>query len=485
MVRCRPLTELRESRVAARIRLEGRLTRAERDRNPYAYRSFDVPPGTGAIRVSLDHDPQGSAAEPAQGAVLDLGLIGPGSLAFGTPAFRGWSGSERRTVIVGASRATPGYRPGPIEAGRWHAILGLYAIPVEGCAYRLDVDLLAAEPGEPGEPGQPHPSGLAKAAARIAAAQPRPAVRRWIACDLHAHTVHSDGADEITTVADVALEAGLEVLFVTDHNTDSHHPQLAAAGAAAGIELLPGEEVTTYGGHFNALGTRSWIDFRHTAAEQVRAAIDEIHAQAGLASINHPASGGSPWTHGTDLPFDLVEVWNGPWRSENERALRWWTELLRSGRRPTAVGGSDAHSRTAQGQPIGSPVTWVLAAEPGRDAIIDGLRAGRAIVARDASVRLPQLSVADSAGRRTEIGGSVVAGGSLEIHWQADGQAGRQLRLWSRTGPIDTVELASDRARGDLRMDSLDRTVAGYVRLEIRAEDELLALTNPIFLEVA
>ncbi len=485
MVRCRPLTELRGSLIASPIHLEGRLTRADRDRSPYVYRSFDVPPGTAAIRVSLDHDPRGSADEPARGAVLDLGLIGPGSLAFGTPAFRGWSGSERRSVIVGASRATPGYRPGPIEAGRWHAILGLYAIPAGGCAYRLEVDLLAVEPIEAGEPGQPRPPSLGKAAGRIAAAQAGPPVRRWIACDLHAHTVHSDGADEITTVADVAIGAGLQVLFVTDHNTDSHHPQLAAAGAAAGIELLPGEEVTTYGGHFNALGTHSWIDFRHTEAGQVLAAIDEIHAQAGLASINHPASGGSPWTHGTDLPFDLVEVWNGPWRPENERALQWWTELLRSGRRVTAVGGSDMHSRAAHDQPVGTPVTWVLAAGPGRDSIIDGLRAGPVIVTRDASVRRPRLSVANSAGRLIQIGGSVVAGGPLEIRWEADGQAGRQLRVLSRTGPIRTVELTSDHARGDLRMESAGRTAAGYVRLEIRDGDELLALTNPIFLEAA
>ena len=266
MVRCRPLTDhhaLSATATTARLRLRGRLTRAERERDLYAYLPFDVPAGIAAIRISLDHDPPGDAKDRTRGAVLDLGLMGPGHLDFGTPAFRGWSGSERRTVLVGARQATPGYRTGPIEAGRWHIVLGLCGIPVTGCDYQAEVELLELEPtNEPGAtPGTP----VASPAMPTVVA---PSGQRWIACDLHAHTVHSDGADEIATVC---------------------------------------------------------------------SAMDAIHAQRGLASVNHPASDGSPWTHGVNLPFDLVEVWNGPWRPENAAALDWWAGLLRSGRRRSAA----------------------------------------------------------------------------------------------------------------------------------------------------
>ncbi|MGH2511559.1 MAG: CehA/McbA family metallohydrolase [Candidatus Limnocylindrales bacterium] len=462
---------MQESRGAASIRLEGRLTRADRERDPYAYPAFEVPAGIAAIRISLDHEPRGSADDPGRGAVLDLGLIGPGSLKFGAPSFRGWSGSERRSVIIGATRATPGYRPGPIEAGTWHVILGLYAIPPGGCTYRLDIDLLSAEPAR----AEPAAAGVTP--------ERQSGADRWIPCDLHAHTVHSDGADDIATVAGLAVQAGLEVLFVTDHNTDSHHPELVVAGRAAGIELLPGEEVTTYGGHFNALGIDAWVDFRHASPGQVRRAIDAIHAQAGLASINHPASTGSPWTHGPDLPFDLVEVWNGPWRDENERALAWWTELIETGRRVTAVGGSDMHSSARRDQPVGTPLTWVRAVGTGRAAIVEGLRAGRVIVARDRSIGLPRLSVVDAAGTSHEVGSSVELGGPLEVRWEAAGHADHELRLLSRLGSIQIVELAPDRLAGSLRLDPAERAAAGYVRLELRAAGELLALTNPIYLE--
>ena len=220
MVCCRPLTEQHASSPvapAARIRLHGRLTRADRERELYAYLPFDVPPRIAAIRISLDHDPPGDAEEPARGAVLDLGLMGLGGLDFGTPAFRGWSGSERRTVLVGTRQATPGYRPGSIEVGRWHIVLGLYGIPETGCDYQAEVELLELEPTV--EPS----AYIQTPAASIATSGPgEPSAQRWIACDLHAHTVRSDGADEVPTVAQAAGQARIEVQFITDHNTDSH-----------------------------------------------------------------------------------------------------------------------------------------------------------------------------------------------------------------------------------------------------------------------
>ena len=465
---------------AARIRLHGRLTRADRERDLYAYLPFDVPPRIAAIRISLDHDPPGDAEEPARGAVLDLGLMGPGGLDFGTPAFRGWSGSERRTVLVGTRHATPGYRPGSIEVGRWHIVLGLYGIPEAGCDYQAEVELLELEPTV--EPG----AFIQTPAASTATSGPgEPSAQRWIACDLHAHTVHSDGADEIPTVAQAAGQAGIEVLFITDHNTDSHHAHLTAAGEAAGLTLLRGEEVTTYGGHFNALGIRAWVDFRHASVNQVRSAIAEIHAQGGVASVNHPASGGCPWTYGTNLPFDLVEVWNGPWRPENAAALGWWAGLLRSGRRATAVGGSDMHSLIPGGQPVGTPVTWVLAASAEQDSILAGLRAGPVVVTRDSAVRLPELHVIDHDGRVAGIGAEVRVAGPIQVEWRADDHPERQLRIVSGEGLIGTADLRLVEARGTIHLEAAAAARARHVRLEIHDDEELIAVTNPIFLEAA
>src|SRR5262244_3858737 len=86
--------------------------------------------------------------------------------------------------------------------------------------------------------------------------------RRWLAGDLHTHTVHSDGGLTVPELALLAARNGLDFLAITDHNTVSHHVELPGASAKYGITLLPGQEVTTNGGHAGALGDIGWVDFR-------------------------------------------------------------------------------------------------------------------------------------------------------------------------------------------------------------------------------
>src|SRR5262249_56502759 len=94
---------------------------------------------------------------------------------------------------------------------------------------------------------------------RVLPAQPG---RSWLAGDLHSHTVHSDGKLTVPELAVLAATRGLDFLAVTDHNTVSHHAELAAASRRYGIILLPGQEGTTDGGHAGALGGVGWGGLR-------------------------------------------------------------------------------------------------------------------------------------------------------------------------------------------------------------------------------
>jgi predicted metal-dependent phosphoesterase TrpH len=490
MVHCRLLTEPgAETPVTATEHL-ARFGPADRAASAYAVVAFDVPDGTRAIRVSLGYDHPARSADDSRGNILDLGLLGPGPTEVGRARFRGWSGSERSTVVVAESSATPGYRPGPIEPGTWHVLLGLYQIEPAGCAARVRTETFASVPAAPG--------GLADAPPPLDSApslpSSEPAARRWIAADLHAHTIHSDGVETIGALAERAHEAGLDALFVTEHNTDAHLPHLSGASfAASSPVLLPGEEVTTYPGHFNALGIRAWVEFRHADAAGVARAIDDIHAQGAIASVNHPTSAAIPWLHGTDLELDAIEIWNGPWSEEDDRAIELWDALLGGGRRVVAVGGSDTHGPAGHEEPIGTPTTWVFADGPDLSAVIGAIRAGRVALTGDPRKRPPELEAVhgDHAWGIGEPGCRDPRHEVLEIRWRwpaADALHVPPLRDATIRLVVDGVTLhvapLGSGAAGAWR--APEDVAFGRVRLEVRERDgTLVAITNHVFIPEA
>jgi PHP domain len=354
-------------------RHSGRWTLEDRFAAAWHYLPVEVGPEAAGLRVEFDY-------ERAGGAVLDLGCLGPNG-------FRGWSGGARDSFVITREAATPGYLPGELEAGTWQVMIGVHRVPPSGVGYQLTAEVLprtgsltgAAELRTPAVP--PPPPALADRPAR----RPLPASdgRRWLAGDLHAHTVHSDGVLTVSELAVLAVERGLDFIAVTDHNTVSHHAELPAAARRYGITLLPGQEVTTDGGHAGALGDIGWVDFRRPPDDW----LDATETGGGLLSINHPFAGPVSWVHPMRRRPPLIEVWHWSWLD-----LRWTTPLgWWQAWDPAAipVGGSDWH-RPGSDAPLGRPTTWVQCAgtEPGD--VLDGLRAGLVAISaeRDGPVLL-------------------------------------------------------------------------------------------------
>jgi hypothetical protein len=364
----------------------GRWTLEDRFAAPWHYLPVEVGPGTAGLRVALDY-------ERASGTVLDLGCLGPNG-------FRGWSGNARESFMITSEAATPGYLPGELEAGTWQVMIGVHRVPPDGVRYQLTAEVIRSLPLTAGagalttgalttgagavgaelRPPPAPPSPVDRPARRLL---PASEGRHWLAGDLHAHTVHSDGVLTVSELAVLAVERGLDFLAVTDHNTVSHHAELPAAAKRYGITLLPGQEVTTDGGHAGALGDVGWIDFRRPPDDW----LDVTEAGGGLLSINHPFAGPVSWVHPMRRRPPLVEVWHWSWLD-----LRWTTPLgWWQAWDPTAtpVGGSDWH-RPGSDAPLGRPTTWVQCAgtEPGD--VLDGLRAGLVAISaeRDGPVLL-------------------------------------------------------------------------------------------------
>lgn len=241
--------------MATITRHSGRWTLEHRFASPWHYLPVEVPAGTAGLRVGLDYDRSG-------GAVLDLGCLGPGG-------FRGWSGSARESFVITPGAATPGYLPGELEPGSWQVMIGVHRVPPDGTGYRLTAEVTAPgmAPPLPSPPAPAPPPGARPPRRDL----PARAGYRWLAGDLHSHTVHSDGGLTVAGLAELAAGRGLDFLAVTDHNTVSHHAELAAASGRHGIVLLPGQEVTTDGGHAGALGDVGWVDFRRAPDDWLEA----------------------------------------------------------------------------------------------------------------------------------------------------------------------------------------------------------------------
>lgn len=347
----------------ARVVHRRRWTLDDRAESVWHRLPVDVPPGCDGLSVRLD--------VPAN-AVIDIGCEG-------TTGWRGWSGSARREFAITPADATPGYVAGELEPGTWYVVIGLHRLPLEG------VELVAtAETG----PVREIPGRMAYDDATAAVAPPErpprralpaPAGLRWVACDFHSHTLHSDGSLPVAAVAALACSAGLDLLAITDHNTVSHHAELAPIGRRLGIGLLPGQELTTESGHANAFGPIGWVDFRCPAADWVTTVADA----GGLLSTNHPLAGDCSWRQPLPERPPLAEIWHSSWLDTRWTGpIAWWQGW---GARTVPIGGSDWHQHGSDAPP-GSPTTWVCidADADGPDelptAVMDGLRAGRTAV---------------------------------------------------------------------------------------------------------
>lgn len=172
----------------------------------------------------------------------------------------------------------------------------------------------------------------------------------YLPCELHCHTVHSDGAFQVKELLKTAKADHLALIALTDHNTFSGHAELDDA-------LLPairGIEWTTYFGHMLVLGAKEFVDWRDAVPNNIDEKIKAVKAAGGIVGIAHPFQMGSPICTGGRWEFniknwnnvDYMEIWHEDLtsiKSENKKALALWTSLLDKGYKIAASYGRDWH----------------------------------------------------------------------------------------------------------------------------------------------
>lgn len=200
---------------------------------------------------------------------------------------------------------------------------------------------------------------------------------RLLKGDLHTHTFASDGVHSVEELAWKAKRNGLDFVAISDHN---QMISKAALPQVEGITLIPGIEWTHYAGHANFLGVDKPFDgcFATNSFEESQNIFKTAKERGAFISINHPFEKCCPFTYDLNsLPFDCLEIWNGPMRESNLKAVGLWQSLLESGKKIPACAGSDYHRDT----PfifLGGPTACVYAESNGTSDILTALKAGRA-----------------------------------------------------------------------------------------------------------
>jgi hypothetical protein len=443
------------------------------DKGTYQEHAFDVPAGVTRIDVDFAYENRGKGTE------LEVGL-------FDTQRFRGTSRFSKDQFHLTEFEATPSYFTGPLPAGTWRLSLGIPSIGA-GQASTWTATIRLSMRSTPIE-------GLGPALKTEAG---------WYVGDLHAHTLHSDGfgcIDPGTTTArgcqpwEVVEEARarhLDFLAITDHNTTSHHADLATLQEGLkSLLLLRGQELTTFHGHANVYGTSRPIDFRlGFNGRSMSDVMDDVTHEHALLSINHPGreTGDTCTGCGWDAPatpwdrIEAIEVVNSGVVEGRTAGMPFWYARLNEGHRITAIGGSDDHGARSPRGHIGTPATVVYARELSEPAVLDGIRAGRVYV-RTRGPGGPALSLVGATDEaHAPMGGTLKvanAGTSVRLTMRAVGAAAQRAEI-VRDGEV-VATLAVVTADEELSY-TLTMTPGQWVHVRLRDAEGITAFTNPVY----
>ncbi|MDQ3250070.1 MAG: CehA/McbA family metallohydrolase [Chloroflexota bacterium] len=188
------------------------------------------------------------------------------------------------------------------------------------------------------------------------------------------HTTHSDGTGTVDDIVAAAQTAGLDFVYVTDHNVLVRAQE---EGYRRGVLTLVGQEVhdevrIPQRNHLLCLGVTADAT---PHARQPQALIDAVHAQNGLTFLAHPFEDLTPlaqehwgWENWEVTGYTGIELWNYMssfrrfttstlrsvvmgflphyfLRGPSPLTLRKWDELTQV--RPiVAIGGTDVHAWT-------------------------------------------------------------------------------------------------------------------------------------------
>lgn len=195
--------------------------------------------------------------------------------------------------------------------------------------------------------------------------------------NLHIHSNYSDGSWNHKRIAEAAMHANLDAIIITDHNLMIKGIEGYFKNKEKSILVIVGEEIhdKSLDELKNHLLTFGQMTELCIYADEPQNLINMVKKSGGLSFLAHPYENSLPqvneqaitWENWDVVGFNGIEIWNHLSELKNESrnwfellvniffpklyargphplAIKKWDELLRSGHRLVAIGGSDAHA---------------------------------------------------------------------------------------------------------------------------------------------
>lgn len=206
-------------------------------------------------------------------------------------------------------------------------------------------------------------------------------MKKWYPCELHCHTLHSDGSFTVEELITTARARHLEGICLTDHNTISGWDEVDLYDFC----VLKGTEYTTYHGHILSLNAGKIIDCFHIS--DIDKELSDLRESGGLVGMAHPYQLGTPICTGGRWDYKVkdfslinyMEIWSEGemlMTPANHRARKWWLSLLDEGYRITPTFGRDWH-RTAGNKMLGACTFLHIDGEITPEKMKEAIKKGR------------------------------------------------------------------------------------------------------------
>ncbi len=311
----------------------------------------------------------------------------------------------------------------------------------------------------------------------------------WYSADLHHHSDVLDGFTEPEYVLRSELAAGIDVAFLSDHDSVINNEAMRKLAATREVPFIAGTELSPSWGHFNAypLDPEATVDLDtgQATVQQIFSTARDMGAD--IVAVNHPYSEYGYFTSleknaapgGWDDGFDLIEIGpvldNKDEQARNRDTLHHTWRLWNSGDEAYLTAGSDVHD--VWSKVSGRVRTYVhVEGDFSIEKFVHALKAGHAFVSQGPLV-YPSIAFGSRLAHES--------GDPLELEFTVQAVAGlKAVRLIERGSEV-AIEHIEGATGPQLVAFTVHPAADTWYSLIVEDQDERSAFTNPIWVDIA